>query len=752
MSRDRGPARTVAAELRVTELLAAGILGAVLLSSLVVWAGGELAGRVAGGRWPQVAPAVAPLLLARILRTPASAPTAWPAGARRLLPGAALLDVAILFTTLVMISVVVAGAWVARALLARVPRPGPAGNGPVHWARSRELRALRTRGRETGRLVLGRHAQRLIATDGGHSVLVLGPTQSMKTAGFAIPAILEWHGPVLATSVKTDLVRTTVAARRAGGQAWIFDPANVTSMPRASWTPLAGCATWQGAQRMSSWLVGAAQVSGSSLADADFWYATATKLLAPLLFAAAISGRGIADVVRWVDTQERAQVEEALLLAGEPAALVAAGASWDRDARQRSSTFAVVETVLAAYADPGVLSCSRQAELDPTACSTVARTTAYLCAPAHEQARLRPVFTALVQELLTVAFERADARGRGLDPPLLVVLDEAANIAPLRELDALAATASSHGIQLVTVFQDLAQARARYGERATTIVNNHRAKVLLSGISDAYTLDYASALIGETEVRQLSATSAPGVRSTTASPRTGVWLRPTSSPAATGPRRACLRPPAARTNPAAAVVRGPATACARRRGRLADQESRAPGHTRTPKVRAASTTSHEGSGSSLTSRCLNPAQRPRSISTPVSSLRGRPPSSGRSSGPRGWTASDPATCSRHGHAGTPRPRWMRSRAPAASSQDARAPASSGIDPIGRRSRSVPSRLRRPATSATPSHQRARWLRRSGRSPSVAVSHAGRPNASAGAARSGRWRSAPSRRRSSAAST
>ena len=46
----------------------------------------------------------------------------------------------------------------------------------------------------------------------------------------------------------------------------------------------------------------------------------------------------------------------------------------------------------------------------------------------------------------------ADRRGqaRPLDPPLLVVLDEAANIAPLAELDGLAATCAGHGVQLLT--------------------------------------------------------------------------------------------------------------------------------------------------------------------------------------------------------------------------------------------------------------------------------------------------------------
>ena len=99
-----------------------------------------------------------------------------------------------------------------------------------------------------------------------------------------------------------------------------------------------------------------------------------------------------------------------------------------------------------------------------------------------------------------------------------MVLDEAANIAPLRDLDALASTAASHGIQLVSVFQDLAQISTRYGERAQTVVNNHRAKIVLSGISDTQTLEYASRLLGDEEVMQSSLTrSAQGSRSTTES-------------------------------------------------------------------------------------------------------------------------------------------------------------------------------------------------------------------------------------------
>ena len=89
--------------------------------------------------------------------------------------------------------------------------------------------------------------------------------------------------------------------------------------------------------------------------------------------------------------------------------------------------------------------------------------TAYLCAPAHEQRRLQPLFATLVQEIVAHAYDHTTETGKPLDPPLLLVLDECANIAPLRDLATLASTGAGQGIQLVSVFQDMAQIYAVYG-------------------------------------------------------------------------------------------------------------------------------------------------------------------------------------------------------------------------------------------------------------------------------------------------
>jgi type IV secretory pathway TraG/TraD family ATPase VirD4 len=68
--------------------------------------------------------------------------------------------------------------------------------------------------------------------------------------------------------------------------------------------------------------------------------------------------------------------------------------------------------------------------------------------------------------------------------PLLMVLDEAATVASLEELDQLAATVSGLDVTLVTVVQDFAQLVARWGPRAATIVNNHTTRIVLGGLAD----------------------------------------------------------------------------------------------------------------------------------------------------------------------------------------------------------------------------------------------------------------------------
>ena len=146
-----------------------------------------------------------------------------------------------------------------------------------------------------------------LAAETAQSLVVVGPTQSGKTTSLAVPAILGWRGPVLAASVKSDLLRHTLGTRAHLGQVWCIDPTGSTGARASTWSPLTGCGQWREACRASAELCEAAKSEGTT-ADGEFWYATAGKLLAPLFVAAALDGRTMADVVRWVDTQEVGEV------------------------------------------------------------------------------------------------------------------------------------------------------------------------------------------------------------------------------------------------------------------------------------------------------------------------------------------------------------------------------------------------------------------------------------------------------------
>ncbi len=442
-----------------------------------------------------------------------------------------------------MVAVVLLAGWLGEQRRSSAPA--------ASWASWWELRVLRARRPANGRLTLGRQGGTLICAEPLGSAIVLAPTQSQKTTGLAIPALLEWRGPVVATSIKTDLVRATIERRAALGEAMVYDPSGTTKYESVKATPLGACRDWRGALRVASWLCGAARLGSGGLQDSAFWYAAAEKLLAPLLWAAAVSGGEIGHVVAWLDAGPEAQPQVTRLLRrfGPREARGAWQATWNRDPRQRASIYTTAETVLAAYADPRVAALCAEPEYTPARLLAGANAL-YLCAPAHEQQRLRPLFVALLRELIGEVYERASASGDPLDPPLLLVLDEAANIAPLPDLAELASSGAGQGIQLLSVFQDLAQVRSRYGaEGARTILANHRARLFGAGTSDPDTYEYLRAAIGAGEFAQRSHTRGDPSRRSATESRTYRDLAPAKAVREAPPGTALLlygRLPAAR--------------------------------------------------------------------------------------------------------------------------------------------------------------------------------------------------------------
>ena len=484
----------------------------VAAGAIVNWLAAQLAWLLGTGHWLRRAATGSLPALLLLRRHPTDPARAWTkASVAR--PAGAVYYVSAALVLLATAGVTLAARHITRRLGGRNgnPKLRGGGGGAASWATLGELRCLTVKpGGGRRRLVLGSvrgvAIRRLVATEARHSVLVLGPTQSGKTSGLAIPALLEWDGPVLATSVKDDLARNTMHWRSRLGQVWLFDPSAASGLqPLARWSPLALCSDWAGAQRVAAWLVDATPAR-TGMADAAFWYAAAAKQLAPLLLAAGVGGWTMAEVVRWTNTGDFDEPSQMLRISAQDDAATALLACERRDERIRSSVATTLETVLAPFEDPTVAAWTSGSEFE-LADLLDSSGTLYLCGPSHEQNRVQGVFSALVSSVIAAAAERVGRTGGALDPPLLVVLDEATNIAPVRDLDTVASTCAGLGIQLMTVCQDLGQLSTRYGsERSRTIVNNHRAKLLLSGICDLPTLDLASGLAGEEAVRDESYT------------------------------------------------------------------------------------------------------------------------------------------------------------------------------------------------------------------------------------------------------
>src|SRR4029450_3743191 len=149
------------------------------------------------------------------------------------------------------------------------------------------------------------------------------PPGSYKPPPLVTPAVLEWSGPLLATSVKPDLLRATLTHRARLGQVLVIGPLRASGITAARWSPLASCSTWAGAQQTAIQLANAIEQTPTEEQRPEhrFWKTMGTKFLAPMLYAAATKGLSMAELLHWLDSREDQEVKQILETAGVPAAL-----------------------------------------------------------------------------------------------------------------------------------------------------------------------------------------------------------------------------------------------------------------------------------------------------------------------------------------------------------------------------------------------------------------------------------------------
>lgn len=374
------------------------------------------------------------------------------------------------------------------------------------WARPRDVPDLVVDEPLAERAVIGTLRGRRLAMPSLESVLVLAPTGMGKTSRFVVPTILRWKGAAVVTSVKGDAVALTLEHRKAQGPVWVFDPTGASGLPASSWSPLATADTYAGAMKAAAWLTDSSQVEKVTNNEQQLWATLGEQLLAPLLFAARRTHKGMADIADWILFRREDEVAALLEDLGDRDAMGHWAAVTSAEGRTKQSIFVTAQRIMHVYAHPDIREALSGGDgkdmFDPDVMLT-AGGTLYVVAPAGEQELFTPVFETLLNCVVRAVERRsAEAGGLPISPRLLLMLEEAANCAPLRRLPAIASAGRGQGIQTVSIWQDEGQIETIYGSSKTrTIVANHTCLMVLPGVKDTATLRRIEDLIGPDRFR-----------------------------------------------------------------------------------------------------------------------------------------------------------------------------------------------------------------------------------------------------------
>jgi type IV secretion system protein VirD4 len=363
---------------------------------------------------------------------------------------------------------------------------------------------------------LGESHNEFVFAPAQHGVLVLGPPRAGKTTSIVLPNLFCANGSVLAISTKPDLLDATLESRSRLGPVLLFDPSGGVAregVVTVGWSPLGSARTWDQAVLTAEAMVGATHRHAAG--DQGHWHERAGALLAVLFHAGALMDLAMADIVKAVN---RRQASEFITELGRASSYLAhdllVGIT-ETDSREQSGIWSTASGVLSAYRTESALASTT---IDPFDADAFVRTrqTLYICATGDTQAHVGPLIVGLIRDLRTAAYRFAARRPPSTGehrspprPPVLLILDELANIAPIHDLPTLIAEGGSQGLVAIACLQDLSQARARWGTAADGFFSLFGAKVVLPGIGDTRTLEAVSLLAGDTDVTTRSVSKGP---------------------------------------------------------------------------------------------------------------------------------------------------------------------------------------------------------------------------------------------------
>ncbi|MGK8491876.1 type IV secretory system conjugative DNA transfer family protein [Nocardia asiatica] len=358
---------------------------------------------------------------------------------------------------------------------------------------------------------------------------IWGP-RSGKTTSRVIPAVMEAIGAVVATSNKRDVVDATRAARSTGGrQVHVFDPQGVADEPCTwFWDPIAwvlGDDDGAGAQERAAELAGhfAAGASDSDRRDA-FFEPEGEDLLAGLFLAAALAKQPITQAFEWVTAEDDKTPIDICKKGGFRLVAASLSAQYYAPEKQRAGVFGTAKKMASClkysrihpWVTPPQQGERPRIEFD-AAEFVKSKDTLY---PLSKEGKgsAGPLVTALCAAVAAAAEREGTRHGGRLPVPLLIVLDEAANIVRWADLPKQYSHFGSRGVVVMTILQSWAQGVRCWGhEGMTALWSAANIKTLGAGLDDASFLRDRAELIGSHHELTTSVSKGQGGRSTSTS-------------------------------------------------------------------------------------------------------------------------------------------------------------------------------------------------------------------------------------------
>ncbi|MFF9195102.1 type VI secretion protein [Streptomyces sp. NPDC014779] len=488
-----------------------GLLALLLGLAVLVWTATGLAGLFAHGSWPPgVTFTRTPLALRSLMGAPTDLAAAWPGTPPAALSGYGLFWGLVIGEAMVLtVLAVFALGTLARWRTVRANRR--AGKGISYGKRRRDerQRAARTtepQASEAPQAPQAPEAAAVPASSAGPAEAPAAavapeprpaphpqppaprrPAEETETAPAPSPrivyapaaarrptaaqAVRDAEGAVLVVTSDPELWAETKDARGKLGPVLVYDPGHLCDTPaRLHWNPAEGCEDPQEARdRAAALLAPVRPQSRLDAAVAD----TAETLLRCWLHAAATDGRPFKQVHRWAQGGD-AHEPVRILRTHPKAAAGHAGlleSALTAHPERRAAAQELTARALSALSSIHIRqACTPNRTDSLTLASFVAEQgTLYVVGEPIEDPRTHPgampLLTALAARVVEhgrrMAARSSDGR---LDPPLTLVLDDVAAVAPIPRLPELVATGQELGLPTLALMRSQEQARARWPE------------------------------------------------------------------------------------------------------------------------------------------------------------------------------------------------------------------------------------------------------------------------------------------------